>query len=66
MNVLVTLGGALAFLAVLWAAATIAPKYMRNSKASGPDAGSGAAAGGSYGASGFDDCSGGGADGGCD
>lgn len=65
MNVFVTLGGAAAFLAVLWAAATFAPKFVRNSKASGPDAGSGAAAGGSYGASGFDECSGG-ADGGCD
>lgn len=66
MNVLVTLGGALAFLVILWAAASFAPRYLRNSKASAPDTGSGAAAGGSYGASGFDDCSGGAGDGGCD
>lgn len=66
MNVFVTLGGALAFFAVLWAVATIAPKYLRNSKASGPDAGAGAAAGGTYGPSGFDGCSGNAGDGGCD
>jgi hypothetical protein len=62
MNVFVTLGGALAFLAVIWTAATFFPNYFSHGKASGPDAGASSAAGGTYGPSGSDDCS----DGGCD
>ena len=62
MNVFVTLGGALAFLMILWTAATFFPNYFSQGKASAPDAGAGSAAGGTYGPSGSDDCG----DGGCD
>ncbi len=58
MSFFVGIAGALAFLAILLAAATFVPKYFKNSKASGPDAGSDAAAGGGYGSYGMNDFSG--------